>query len=87
MSQMHVRSCGGDHIGGPIPAVGGLEDHLGASLARAITSAMATGSLTICTVSIRSPPESLRTITLRRQVQVDADILWLLQFHGDLLSS
>lgn len=67
--------------------MGGLEDHLGASLARAITSAKATGSLTICTVSIPLAAGVLADDHAATPVQVDADIFWLLQFHGDLLSS
>jgi len=45
---------------------------------------MVIGSLSMWTLDSSSPSELLRTITDRRRVKVDADVL---SFHGHLLSS
>src|SRR6266540_2494383 len=68
VGQVHPGAARLQQVGGPVPAVGGLEHDLGSGPALASSNDSATGSLSIRTVSPSTWPwPVMRTMTERRR--------------------
>ncbi len=65
VSQVHLRSALGEHVGRPVPAVGGFQHHLGVLAALGQLGGQVSGSLSMRTVSSVSPSALRRTMTER----------------------